>query len=414
MENVIVVGGGPAGMMAAIRSAQLGSKVCLLEGNSSLGKKLLLTGKGRCNITNSAGFDEFISRFSKNAEFLRDAFKEFFVDELFDFFQQRGLKLKIERQNRVFPCTDSAVSVLNVLKKELKRSGVDVLHNTKVSALIIEKGQIKGVRLSDGKIVPADKVIIATGGISYSFTGSTGDGHRMAEKTGHTITPLRPALVALRVKQPYAKNLEGLSLKNIQLRFSTKNKTIKSEIGELLFTDNGVSGPLVISMSADLLDLLEKNGLLALYIDLKPALSKEQLDTRILREINAAPKKNILNMMKALLPLRLAGLALNILNIKKDTRAATITVEERAKIISFLKAWRFDITASAGIETAMVSRGGVSLKDIDPKTMGSRIIKGLYFAGEVIDIDADTGGFNLQAAFSTGYLAGGHSLQQQS
>jgi predicted Rossmann fold flavoprotein len=407
MNHVIVIGGGPAGMMAAIRSAQLGNKVTLLEKNQSLGKKLLLTGKGRCNITNAAGIDEFITRFSKNAQFLRDAFKEFFVEELFDFFQQRGLTLKIERQKRVFPSTDSAISVLNVLKKELKISGVHVSYNSKVNSITVKNSQVDGVRLSDSKCLPADKIIIATGGISYAFTGSSGDGHKIAQNTGHTIIPLRPALVSLKVKQLYVKSLEGLTLKNIQLTFSTNKKTIKSEIGELLFTDNGVSGPLVVSMSADLLDFLNLNGKLALEIDLKPALDTEKLDLRLLREIESAPKRTLLNLLKTMLPVRLVGVFITLSGIDKNTKSAHIAGFQRKKILSFLKSWRFDVLGSAGIEKAMVTRGGVSLKDIDPKTMQSRIIKGLYFAGEIIDVDADTGGFNLQAAFSTGYLAGG-------
>ena len=407
MASVIVVGGGPAGMMAAIRSGRLGHKVLLLEKNTSLGKKLLLTGKGRCNLTNAAPFDEFVLRFSKKAQFLRDAFKNFFVEDLFDFFQERGLKLKIERQKRVFPCTDSALNVLHILKKELTASGVKVLYNTRVKDIIIRDRKISGARLSGNKEISTDTIIIATGGVSYSFTGSTGDGHRIAEKAGHAITPLIPALVPLKVKQAYVKGLEGLSLKNIQLNFTGNKKILKSGIGELLFTDNGVSGPLVLSMSADALDILKAYGALTLEIDLKPALDLKQLDLRLLREINAVPKKTIFNLLRAMLPVRIIGLFLQLAAINKDTKAAHLTGTERKKIISLLKSWRFDIIGSAGIEKAMVTRGGVSLKDIDPKTMQSRIIKGLYFAGEIIDVDADTGGFNLQAAFSTGYLSGG-------
>jgi predicted Rossmann fold flavoprotein len=413
MSEVIVIGGGPAGMMAAIRSARIGHKVTLLEKNQSLGKKLFLTGKGRCNITNATGLDEFMSRFSKNAQFLRDAFKEFFVEELFDFFQHQGLKLKVERQKRVFPSTDSAISVLDVLKKELKISGVRILYNARVKGIVIENRHVKGVRVLDNKCMPADNIIIATGGISYAFTGSSGDGHRMAQKTGHAVTPLKPALVPLKVKQLYVRGLEGLSLKNIQLKFISGNKALKSEIGELLFTENGVSGPLVLSMSADALDMLQASGALALEIDLKPALDAKRLDLRLLREICSAPKKTIFNLLKTMLPVRLVGLLLMLAGIDRDTKAAHITARQRKKIISLLKSWRFDIVGSAGIEKAMVTRGGVSLKDIDPKTMGSRIVKGLYFAGEVIDVDADTGGFNLQAAFSTGYLAGGNYAVSQ-
>ena len=406
MNNVIVVGAGPAGMMAAIRSAQLGNKVLLLEKNASVGKKLLLTGRGRCNLTNAAPFDEFILSFSKNAQFLRDAFKLFFNTELMEFFQERGLKLKTERQKRVFPHTDSVVSVLKTLNKELLSQGVKIFCDTRVRDIIIKDRKVKGVCLSGGKKIPAEKIIIATGGVNYSYTGSTGDGHKIAEKAGHAIIPLRPALVPLRVKQPYVKDLEGLSLKNIQLKFISNKKIVKSEIGELLFTNNGVSGPLAISMSADALDLLDANGSLELLIDLKPALELKQLDLRFLREIKDAPKKTIFNLLRSMLPVRIIGLFLHLAGVNKDTKAAKITSVERKEIASLLKSWRFDVTGSVGIEKAMVTRGGVSLKDIDPKTMQSRIIKGLYFAGEIIDVDADTGGFNLQAAFSTGYLSG--------
>lgn len=407
MASVIVVGGGPAGIMAAIRSAQLGNNVVLLEKNASLGKKLLMTGKGRCNITNAASFDEFMLRFPKNAQFLRDAFKGFFVEDLIDFFQDRGLKLKTERQKRVFPCTDSSVSVLCVLKKELSFSGVEVLYDTRVKDIIIRDRKIAGVRLWAAKEMPADKIIIATGGVSYSFTGSTGDGHRIAEKSGHTISPLRPALVPLRLRQDYVKGLEGLSLKNIQISFISNKKILKSEIGELLFTDNGVSGPLVLSMSADALDIFKANGVLKLEIDLKPALDLKRIDMRLLRDINSSPRKTIFNLLREVLPVRIIGLFLQLANISKDTKVAHITGAQRRKITSLLKSWQFDVIGSAGFDKAMVTRGGVSLKDIDPKTMQSRRIKGLYFAGEIIDIDADTGGFNLQSAFSTGYLSGG-------
>jgi predicted Rossmann fold flavoprotein len=407
MKKVIVIGGGPAGMMAAIRSAHIGNNVLLIEKNESLGKKLLLTGKGRCNITNDADLDRFLSAFSKNSEFLRDAFKKFFVKELIDFFEQRGLHLKVERQKRVFPCTDSSASILNVLKKEISVSGVRVLYNTKVSSIAVDGAKAKGVFLSTDKMLTADYVILATGGISYGFTGSTGDGHNMALKTGHTITQLVPGLVSLKVKEAYIDSLEGLSLKNIQLSFTSNNKKIKSKIGELLFTDTGISGPLVISMSAGLVSLYNKNKSLVLHIDLKPGLDTKHLDMRFLREIKTAPKKTIFNLLKTMLPLRIIALSLKLADISRDKKVSEITSLERKNLVSLIKSWQFHITGPGGMEKAMVTRGGVSLKDIDPKTMQSRIIKGLYFAGELIDVDADTGGFNLQAAFSTGYLAGG-------
>jgi predicted Rossmann fold flavoprotein len=405
-KRVIVVGAGPAGMMASIRSARCGNKVLLVEQNASCGKKLLLTGKGRCNLTNIAALDVFMSRFSKNAQFLRDAFKTFFNSELITFFQERGLRLKTERQGRVFPCTDSASSVVNVLKKEMSSCGVNVLYRARAKDIAIADGKVRGVILSSGQRIPGDKIIIATGGISYPFTGSTGDGYKIAKRSGHGITTIRPALVALRVRQAYVKALEGLSLKNIQLRFISNKKILRSGIGELIFTENGISGPLVISMSAGLLDVLETTGSLKLVIDLKPGLEPKQLDLRLIRELSASPKKNISNLLKTMLPVRIIGPCLNLSGIGRDKKASKLTGIERKKITALLKAWPFDITGHAGIEKAMVTRGGVSLKDIDPKTMQSRRIKGLYFAGEILDVDADTGGFNLQSAFSTGYLAG--------
>lgn len=405
-KRIIVVGAGPSGMMSAIRASEQNQQVTLIEKNSSCGKKLLLSGKGRCNLTNTCELDAFIRRFSGSGEFLRDAFKKFFHQDLMRFFEERGLKLKVERQGRVFPVTDRASSVLDVLENALKENKVNIIHNSGLKDILIEDKRVKGVLLTDARMIAADRIILATGGVSYSFSGSTGEGLKLAQRLGHRMVGLRPALVPLETKQDYPKLLKGLTLKNIRLKFSNSKSRIVSEIGELLFTDFGISGPLVLSLSGKIVDWLQKGKNIFVEIDLKPALSKEQLDARLLREFKANPKKSLKNTLKELLPKSLVSVFLDILKIEPDKKANQITQRERQSIIQLLKGWRLDIARARPIEEGMITRGGVSLKDINPKTMGSRLIKGLYFAGEMMDIDADTGGFNLQAAFSTGYLAG--------
>jgi len=406
-KKIIVVGAGPAGMMAAIRASKFSKDVILIEKNSSPGKKLLLSGKGRCNLTNTCDLDNFLQRFSYyNGQFLRDAFNKFFNTDLMEFFEKRGLKLKVERQQRVFPVSDKADSILRVLREELQKNKVRVYYKVSVKDIITEAGRVKAVELNDGRIIYADRVVLATGGLSYSFTGSSGDGIELARKLGHNIVALRAGLVPLEVKQSYVSLLDGLTLKNVRLKFISDGKQIISEIGELLFTRQGVSGPLVLSLSGRIIDWLEEKKNVKLKIDLKPALSYEQLDKRLLRDFQNNPKKSIKNVLKGLIPLRLVEVFVKLLGIAPDRKANQITQDERRKIILVLKNLEFDIKCGLPLEEAMVTRGGVSLKDINPRTMESRIIKGLYFAGEMIDVDADTGGFNLQAAFSTGYLAG--------
>ncbi len=405
-KKIVVVGGGPSAMMAAIRAAGLGQDVSLLEKNSSLGNKLLLSGKGRCNLTNAEDLEYFLKRFSKNGDFLRDAFKKFFNRDLMRFFEDRNLKLKTERQMRVFPATDRSDSILNVLKKELEKVRAQVICKSKVVDLLLQGGKVKGVRLENGRDILADRVILATGGASYSFTGSDASGINIARKLGHTIVPLRAGLVGLMVKQDYPKSLEGLTLRNIRLKFSDGKTRIVSDIGELLFTGFGISGPLVLSLSGQIVDWLGESKNVYVEIDLKPALSGEQLNGRLLREFKLNPKKNIKNTLTALLPKSLVTVFLERLKILPDKKVSHIAQEERRRIIILLKSFCLHITKARPMSEAMVTRGGVSLKDISPRTMESRIIKGLYFAGEIMDIDADTGGFNLQAAFSTGYLAG--------
>lgn len=393
-------------MMAAIRAGQLNRAVTLIEKNPILGKKLLYSGKGRCNLTNACELDSFLRKFPRQGQFLRDAFKKFFNRDLMDFFESRGLRLKVERQLRVFPASDRSGSIIKVLKEELQKNKVKVMYNCQMKDVSIQDNKVKGLLLKDGNTILADRLILATGGISYGFTGSTGDGIALARKLGHRVTPLRAGLVPLEVRQPYIKILAGLTLKNIRLRFDGRDRPIISDIGELLFTDSGISGPLVLSLSGQIVDWLDEKKQVCAEIDLKPALSKEQLDSRILREFKVNPRKGLKNILKDLLPKRLIGIFMDMLGVPADKKASQVTQQERRRLIALLKAWRLDIVKSVPLDDAMITRGGVSLKDIDPRTMQSRLIKGLYFAGEMVDVDADTGGFNLQAAFSTGYLAG--------
>ncbi len=406
LKKIVVVGGGPAGIMAAIRASEIQQGVTLLEKNPALGQKLLLSGKGRCNLTNSCQLNTFLEKFSKNGEFFRDAFKRFFNQDLINFFEKRGLKLKVERQLRVFPVTDKSNSIIEVLKKELDKNKVKILYRSWLKDIIIQDNKIKGLLLADGSFRPADKIILATGGVSYGFTGSTGEGLQIARKLGHSITPLRAGLVPLETRQAYPRALKGLALKNIRLKFSDGQRQINTEIGELLFTRFGISGPLVLSLSGKVVDWLLEKRSVYVEIDLKPALSREQLGARILREFKENPKKTLKNTLKNLLPQNLIAVFLELAKINPDKKVSQVTGQERESLISLFKSLRLNIIRPRPIDEAMVTRGGVSLKEINPRTMESRRIKGLYFAGEMIDVDAGTGGFNLQAAFSTGYLAG--------
>lgn len=404
--KVAVIGGGPAGTMAAIRAGQLKENVTLVEKNPILGKKLLLSGKGRCNLTNSCELELFLRRFSKNGQFLRDAFKKFFNQDLINFFEKRGLKLKLERQQRVFPVTDRAVSIVGVLKKELSANKIKIIYRGHLSDIMIHEDKVKGLMLRDKRFLSADRIILATGGVSYSFTGSSGEGLEIVRRLGHSVIPLRAGLVPLQTRQRFPNLLRGLTLKNIRLKFSDRQRQIISEVGELLFTDFGISGPLVLTLSGQIVDWLNAGKDVYVEIDLKPALTKEQLNARLLREFKLNPKKIIKNVLRDILPQRLITVFLEIAKINPDKKVSFLTLGERQNLISLFKSFRLDILRPRPISEAMVTRGGVSLKEINPRTMESRLVKGLYFAGEMIDVDADTGGFNLQAAFSTGYLAG--------
>jgi predicted Rossmann fold flavoprotein len=323
-----------------------------------------------------------------------------------DFFEERGLQLKTERQLRVFPVTDSSSSIVDILKEELNKLNVAIMFKTKLEELLIENNSLKGIYIEGGRLIPCDKLILATGGISYSFTGSSGEGMDIAAKSGHEMVPLRPGLVPLKIKEDYIKSLEGVALKNIRLAFYNGKKELLSEVGELMFTGFGISGPLVLTLSGKVVDWLKQAGSVYVEVDLKPGLTVEQLNSRLLREFYANPKKGIKNILRTLLPLRLVDLFVKLAKIEPNKKANQITQAERNVLVLLLKGWRMAVSGSLPIEEGMVTQGGVSLKMINPRTMESRLVKGLYFCGEIIDIDADTGGFNLQAAFSTGYLAG--------
>lgn len=403
--DIAVVGAGPAGIMAAIRASLLKKDVVLIERNRSIGKKILLTGKGRCNITNVATIDTFIEAFGRQGNFLRSAFFTFFNHDLIDFFRARGLALKIERQGRVFPATDRACSVVEVLKGYLLENKVELLYNMRL-VNIKKKKDFFQLDMENKDKIYAKKIILATGGASFRKTGSSGDGFRIAKKLGHTIVPLRPALVPLKTKEPWVKQLQGLSLKNTRIIFKYDNTKITSDVGEIIFTHFGVSGPLVLDLSGRIVSIFDEHREISLFLDLKPGLKPEQLENRLLKEFNAKKNVQLKNAMKSLLPHRLIPVFLHIAGLVPEKKINQVGREERRAIIKLLKALPLTVGGALPIEEAMVTNGGVSTKEIDPRTTESRIIPGLYFAGEIIDGCAASGGYNLQQAFSTGYLAG--------
>ncbi|MCL2719547.1 MAG: NAD(P)/FAD-dependent oxidoreductase [Lachnospiraceae bacterium] len=418
MQNIIVVGGGPAGMMAAITAAEAGNQVLLIEKNEKLGKKLFITGKGRCNITNNCTNEEFFANIVTNHKFLYRAYLGYDNLKVQEFFAANGLKLKIERGNRIFPVSDHSSDVIAALKKVLTRLGVEILLNTTVTGIKVddtgidekktEDSIITGVIINNNKYFAADKVIIASGGISYPATGSTGDGLRYAEAAGHKIITPVPALVPLVVKEPWCKELQGLALKNITVVIKAQAKVLYKEFGEMMFTHFGISGPLILSASSFYAKYISKKdtSLITIAIDLKPALSFEQLDKRILRDFEANKNKNIKNILGGLLPAKLHSVIIKLSDLAPDKKINEITKEERQNFVKLLKNLEMTITGSRGFDEAIITQGGINVKDIDPATMESKLVKNLYFAGEMIDTDALTGGYNLQIAWSTGYLAG--------
>lgn len=405
MSNVIVVGGGAAGMMAAVFAARNGQNVQLLEKNEKLGKKLFITGKGRCNITNAADIEDLFTAVTSNPKFLYSGFYSFTNQQVIDFFEELGVKTKIERGERVFPVSDHSSDVIAAFSRELKSLGVAVSLHTEVGELLCEQDKVCGVLLTNGKKMKADAVIVATGGISYPSTGSTGDGYRFARETGHRVTELLPSLVPMEVRQWYAKELQGLSLRNIEIRITDGKKKLYEEFGEMLFTHYGVTGPVILSASSVVGKTLRKKEL-TLHIDLKPALSEEQLDKRILREFDANHNKQYKNSIDSLFPAKLKPIMIELSEIEPEKKVNEITKEERQRLVHLIKDFTMTLTGLRSYNEAIITKGGVSVKEIDPGTMESKKMKGLYFAGEVLDLDAVTGGYNLQIAWSTGYLAG--------
>lgn len=448
MSKVIVIGGGAAGMFAAIAAAENGHQVTLLEKNEKLGKKLYITGKGRCNITNAGDMDNLFSNVMTNSKFLYSAFYAYDNQRVIDFFEKNGLRTKVERGNRVFPVSDHSSDVIATLQKVLREKKVEIRLYTKVEELLTEElskespqnppngetavpemtvqekpvikdkwaakaakkdksptARIIGVKLTDGKTLFADSVIVATGGFSYQTTGATGDGYKFAREVGHKVTDIRPSLVPFYTKEAYVSQMQGLSLKNVRVRIRDGKKLLYDEFGEMLFTHFGVSGPLILSASAAIKPSLAEKEL-AMEIDLKPALSEEQLDQRLLREFEEAKNKQFKNSIGHLFPSKMIPVMLELSGIDPDKKVNEITREERMNFIRLMKSFPMTLNGTRDFKEAIITRGGVKVGEVNPSTMESKVVKNLYFCGEVLDLDAMTGGYNLQIAWSTGYLAG--------
>lgn len=402
MSKVAVIGGGPAGMMAAYAAAA-NSEVWLFEHNEKLGKKLFITGKGRCNLTNSAQIESFFENVCKNSKFLYSAFYQFTNQDLIALMEKHGLRLKEERGGRIFPASDKSSDVIRTLERMLKGAGVHIVLKAQVEQILVEEGRAAGI-VVNGEKRRFDKVILATGGYSYPLTGSTGDGHKMAETLGHSIEPIRPSLIAMVSPEAMCSRLSGLSLKNVELRLLEGKKRRYAEQGEMLFTHFGLSGPLVLSASAHLTDYSFADT--RVEIDLKPALSLEQLDNRVLRDFEEFSGKQLKNAIVKLYPRALGPEMLKKAGLDGEKQVGTVSREEREALVRVTKGLQVKISGVRGIKEAIITRGGVCVREINPSTMESRKVSGLYFAGELLDLDAYTGGFNLQIAFSTGYLAG--------
>ena len=417
MDRVVVIGGGPAGMMAGITAKENKNNVLIIEKNNQLGKKLLITGKGRCNITSSLDMDNFIKNTPGNGMFLYSAFQQYTNKDIIKFLKQQGLEIKEERGNRIFPITDKSIDVLKCFTKKIKELNIDIKYNTKVEEILTEvvNGEKKVIGVKTNKeMIKADKVILATGGKSYPLTGSTGDGYLLAEKLGHSITEIKPSLVPLEVYDKVeCKELQGLSLKNVGIKLIDieKNKIIYEDFGEMLFTHFGVSGPIILSSSAHLvryknIDRLFHEKKIVLKIDLKPALEGKKLNDRILRDFEEVKNKQFKNSLDKLLPQKLIPVIIKRSKMNPNKKVNEVTKKEREKLIKEIKNFEVFIKSFRPIEEAIITSGGINIKEINPKTMESKKVKGLYFAGEIIDVDSYTGGFNLQIAYSTGYVAG--------
>ena len=415
MANVIVIGGGPAGMMAAITAAEYGNNVTIIEKNSDFGKKLLITGKGRCNITSSLYMSEFIKNTPGNGQFLYSAFQNYTNADIIDFLKGQGLEVKEERGNRIFPVTDKSIDVLNCFKSKINELKIKKILNTRVQKILVQNGKVLGLR-TEKEIIQTDKIILATGGKSYPLTGSTGDGYLIASNIGHKVTEIRPSLVPLVIyEKNECKEMQGLSLRNVGIKIidESKNKLIYEDFGEMIFTHFGISGPTVLSGSAHLvrykeIENLMKNQKIKLQIDLKSALTEEQLDERILRDFKEFKNKQFKHALDKLLPQKMIPIVIEKTKIDEEKRVNEITKEERKNLVKVLKKFELTIKDFRPVEEAIITSGGINIKEINPKTMESKLVSGLYFAGEIIDVDSYTGGFNLQIAYSTGYTAGMH------
>ena len=418
MSKILIVGGGAAGMMAGVYLARAGHEVHILEKNEKLGKKVYITGKGRCNVTNNCDTEELFRAVMSNPKFLYSAFYSFTPQDVMEFFEEAGVPLKTERGNRVFPVSDHSSDIIRGLERELKKAGAHIHLRTEVKKVnvspyeepdVAEKkahhSRVTGVELADGSIMEGNYILVATGGLSYQSTGSTGDGYRFAEETGHKVTELSPSLVPLRTKEAYIPSLQGLSLKNTELTIKSGKKILFQDFGEMMFTHFGVTGPMILSASAHIGKQLQKSGELTAYLDLKPALTMEQLDARVLREFETGQNKQFKNVIGVLFPSSLTPVMLELGGISPEKKIHDISREERIHFEELVKAFPFTINGMGEYKEAVITRGGVSVKEIQPGTMESRKVKNLYFIGEVLDLDAVTGGYNLQIAWSTAYLA---------
>ena len=402
--DVIVIGGGASGLMAAGRAAEKGSRVLLLEKMGRVGIKLAITGQGRCNLTNAGDLPAFIENFHHNGKFLYNVFSRFFNQDLISFFQCRGVPVVEERGRRIFPASNRAQDIVRVLRDYARSHGVKVLIHSPAREILQNRGEVEGVR-TEKEIFRASSVILATGGASYSQTGSSGDGYTIASKLGHPLEPIRPALVPLEIDDPSIHSLQGLTLKNVHAAFFSGDRKIGEEFGEMLFTHFGVSGPIILTLSGKVVEALPK-GRIDLGVDLKPALSPEQVENRLIREFQEQPRQQIQSLLGRLLPKSLVPLILRRSEVSPEAKGGEIRVVERRKIRKVLKDWRLPVRGARPLEEAIVTAGGIAVREIHPSTLESRIVRGLYFCGEVIDVDGKTGGYNLQAAFSTGWVAG--------
>lgn len=401
-RRVLVIGGGAAGMLAALMAARSGAAVLLLERNEKLGKKVYITGKGRCNVTNLCDRDEFLSNVPRNPRFLYSALDDFGPEQMIALLEEMGCPTKVERGRRVFPVSEHASDVTRALEKGLRQANVAIRYGARVAALLTENETMTGVRLESGELIQAARVIAATGGLSYPATGSTGDGLRMAAEIGHTIAPTSPSLTGLETEEKWPAELQGLSLKNVALSCKIKGKTVFDRQGEMLFTHYGISGPLVLELSAH----IPPTGTYPVALDLKPALTQEQVRERVKRDLAEAGKKQLSTILQGLLPSRMAALFPVLLGTDERQLCCQVTAQTREALVNALKALPLTVTGLRDYDEAIITRGGVSVREVNPATMASRKIAGLYFAGEMLDVDAHTGGYNLQIAFSTGALAG--------